>query len=303
MIHQKNDGMRHLMTAYPIWAQACLITAALGFLACEPEEIQQLRKMARTANLERAELIDRMENRAEWERELQTVESRLRLYCPPNDKRELLSRLKQSTAGADVTVLHESSDGVALRLQWEGEAGNIVDTMALLAKQAPFLSLQRLSVHREAWSADVDTGPACLTLEASAATVTRYPLPPRGVFWAETSKELRAEILAAESDIQRWESTILAGGLARVTARMALHERLRDQQLEGPDHLTGQLHLVKGLLDGAVVPELTLSKEAAGEWLLESKPAGMDTAWAERLGRTGYRLAGERGGLHVLMRR
>ncbi|MCP3137371.1 hypothetical protein [Pyxidicoccus xibeiensis] len=291
------------MTAHPIWMRVCLVTAALGLVACETEEIQQLRDLARTSKLVRAELKDRLENRAESERELQTVERRLRLYCPPTDKGELLSRLKEVAAGADVTVLHERDEGVVLRLQWEGETGNIVDTLEVLGKHAPFLSLRKLAVQREAWSADVDTGPACLTLEASAATVTRFPLPPRGVLWAGTSKQLRAEIVAAESDIQRWESTTLAGGLARLNSRRALHERRRDQQLDGPDHLTGQLRLVKGLLGGAVVPELTLSKAEGGEWLLESNPAGMDAAGVERLARAGYRLAGARGGLQVLMRR
>ncbi|NVJ26639.1 MULTISPECIES: hypothetical protein [Myxococcus] len=275
----------------------------LGCTACETEEIRRLRSLKRSSSLARAELVEMLENRVERERELQAIEHRLRFYCPPVDQEELLSRLTQAVARANVKVLHESRDGVMLRLQRADGVGDIVNTLSALWRAAPFLSLTRLSVQRDAWSADFETGPACLPLKEAAATVTRFPLPPRGMLWTETSRKLRAEILAAERDIQRWESTSLAGGLARINSRKLLHERRRDQQLGGPDYLMGQMKLIEGLLEGAVAPELTLAKQAAGRWLLESNLAGLDVARAERLGRAGYRLEGGPEGSQVLIRR
>lgn len=284
-----------------MWGRACLITVALGFCACETEEIQQLRRMSRVAQVERAEMMELIANRAERERELQIVEHRLRLHCPPNEENELISLLTQSVSGADVSVLLESSKGVVLRIQGTGASSGIVDAVEALGRTAPFLSLERLSIRREAWSMDLASGPACPTLEAAAAKVTRYSLPPRGVFWPGTSRELRAEIIATERDIQRWESTVLAGGVARLTSRLALLERRRTRQLDGLGHLTGQLPLVKGLLDIAVVPALTLLRKEDGEWLLESDLEGMGVAWVERLGMAGYQVTTERSGPLVRM--
>ncbi|WP_147445617.1 hypothetical protein [Corallococcus aberystwythensis] len=274
---------------------------ALGLCACETEEIRQLRNTARIARLERAEMMDLIENREERERELQSVEQHLRLHCPPNGENELLSRLTQSVSGAEVPVLRESSEGMVLRLQGTGAASSIVDAVEALGESSPFLSLERLSIRREAWSMDLASGPACPTLKAAAAKVTRYPLPPRGMFWAGTSKELRAEILATERDIQGWESGVLAGGVARLTHRLALLERLRARQLKGLGHLPGQLPLVQGLLDVDVVPALTLSRKEDGVWLLEHDLAEMDAAWMYRLRQAGYRLTTEGSGPRVLM--
>ncbi|TQF12927.1 hypothetical protein FJV41_26575 [Myxococcus llanfairpwllgwyngyllgogerychwyrndrobwllllantysiliogogogochensis] len=303
MTHQRSERRLFTRAIHPIVVWACLVAVAVGGMACETEEIRELRNQARLAALHRSELADRIKYRADWERDLRAVEARLRFYCPPVDQEELLSRLTPFVAGADVKVLHESSDGVVLRLQWASRAGDIVDTMLEFAKVVPFLSLNRLSIQREAWSVDVETGPACPTLEEQAARVTRFPLPPRGMLWNETSRKLRAEILAAQRDIQRWESTTLAGGLAVVTSRMVLNDRLRAQQLGGPEHLFGQLRALNGLIEGAVVPEMTLSRIPDGRWLLEGNPAGTDTAWAERMAQAGYRLEGGPEGPQVLIRR
>ncbi|NRD49215.1 hypothetical protein [Corallococcus exiguus] len=283
-----------------MWARACLVTVALAVCACETEEIQQLKTLSRLAQLERAEKMELIANREERKRELQVVEHALRLHCPPNDETELRSRLTQAVGGADVSVLRESGEGRVLRIQGTGAESDLVDTVEALGKSAPFLSLERLSIRREAWSMDLAPGPACPTLEADAATVTRYPLPPQGALWPGTSRKLRAEILAMEHDIQRWESTVLAGGVARLNSRLALFERRRKRQLDGIGYLTGQLPLLKGLLDAAVEPALTLSRKEDGVWLLEGGQDGLDGGWVDRLRRAGYRLTAERSGSLVL---
>ncbi|WP_147454750.1 hypothetical protein [Corallococcus sp. AB038B] len=283
-----------------MWARACLVTVALAVCACETEEIQQLKTLSRLAQLERAEKMELIANREERKRELQVVEHALRLHCPPNDETELRSRLTQAVGGADVSVLRESGEGRVLRIQGTGAESDLVDTMEALGKSAPFLSLERLSIRREAWSMDLAPGPACPTLEADAATVTRYPLPPQGALWPGTSRKLRAEILAMEHDIQRWESTVLAGGVARLNSRLALFERRRKRQLDGIGYLTGQLPLLKGLLDAAVEPALTLSRKEDGVWLLEGVRDGLDGGWVDRLRQAGYRLTAERSGSLVL---
>lgn len=283
------------------WGRACLVTVALGLCACgSEEEIAQLRRISRVAEVDRAEKEEMIANREERVRELQIIEERLRFRCPPSDEHELLALLTQ-TVDAEVSVLRESSERVVLRLQGTGTASDLVDTVEALGENAPFLSLEKLSIAREAWSMDLAVGPACPTLAAAAAEVTRYPLPPRGgMFWAETSKELRTKILATERDIQRWESTVLAGGLAKLNSRKALLDRLQTRQTEGIGYVTGQLPLVQGLVASAVMPVLTLSRKEDGVWLLGSDLAGVDMGWVDRLGKAGYRMTVSRSGPRVL---
>ncbi|WP_342377789.1 hypothetical protein NVS55_00715 [Myxococcus stipitatus] len=183
------DTERQQRSGRASWVRVGLTLAALGLCACETEELRQLTRLKRAAQLERAELMERIARREEYARELQTVGHQLHTHCPPRDE----------------------SGQARPRLQGAGTARDLVGVLEALGKGAPFLSLERLSLHHEKWSMEFSSGPACQTLEEAAAQVTRYPLPPRGLFWPGTSKALREDILAAERDIQQWESTVLAG--------------------------------------------------------------------------------------------
>lgn len=279
---------------------AGLFAVVLGLCACETEEIRELTRIHRTTMVHRAEMMELIAHREERERELRIVEQRLLIHCPPSDEHALLSRLTQTVGRADLKIRIEGSPG-RLQLQGTGAAGDIVEVLRALGEGAPFLSLEELSLHHEEWSMELAPGAACPTLGQVAAEVTRYPLPARGVFWRGTSNALRAKIIATERDLQQWESTVLAGGVAKLNSRWALLERLRDQQRDGPGHLMGQLPLLEGLLATLVGPAMTLSRKEDGVWFLERDVAGMDAAWVVRLGRAGYRLRTDRSGRLMLM--
>ncbi|GEN11715.1 hypothetical protein MFU01_67520 [Myxococcus fulvus] len=255
----------------------------------------------RTAKLVREEMRYLVTHREESERELQDIEHQLRLHCPPHED-ALRSLLMQAVGGEEVSLLHKDSEGAVLQLRGAGTERGL-DAVEALGRSAPFLSLVRLSRHHEAWSMDVASDPACPTLQAVAAEVTRFPLPPRGIFWPGTSQELRNEVIAIERDIQKWESTVLAGGLARRNSRLALLERLKARQLTGIGYLTGQLPLAKGVLQLPVVPALTLSHKKDGPWLLEGDLAGMEVDGFEHFGRAGYQVKRDPSGALLLMHR
>ncbi|MCP3064185.1 hypothetical protein LXT21_35975 [Myxococcus sp. K38C18041901] len=275
---------------------------AWGLCACDTEEIHQLRDTVRTARLVHVEMHYLVTHLDESARELQAIEQQLHRHCPPAQEDDLRALLAKSLGGAEASLLQKDREGVVLRLQGTG-AERGLEAVETLGRSAPFLSLVRLSRHQQAWSMDLASGPACPTLQAVAATVTRFPLPPRGMFWPGTSQELREEIIATERDIQRWESTVLAGGLAKLNSRLALLERLRTRQSTGLGHLTGQLPLAKGFLQLPVAPSLTLSHQEDGRWLLEGDLAGMEVDWFEHFGRAGYGVTGDRSGPLLLIHR